>query len=63
MLLTNQDVCKGSFKSIFPGNVCVCVFLLRNDEYSVVSANGLCFEPVMIQVKVVHSIFVPTSPW
>ena len=63
MLLTNQDVCKGSFKSIFPGNVCVCVFLLRNDEYSVVSANGLWCETVMIQVKVVHSIFVPTSPW
>ena len=33
----------------------MCAFLLRNNEYSIGCAIGLCFEPVMIQIKVVHS--------
>lgn len=40
-----------SSKSTFPDNL--CAFLLRN-EYSIDCAYGLCFEPVMIQIKVVH---------
>lgn len=42
---------EGSSKSVFPDNLYA---LLRN-EYSVGCAFGLCFEPVMIQIKVAHN--------